>query len=223
MTQSRSPRPRKRRRWLVVLLILAGLAGSFPFLLQRAVAWAYADRMVTLDEAVAASPAEPAEGSVAIVYGARVYASGRLSAMLRDRVETAVQLYHAGQVDTLLMSGDNRADHYDEPGHMRDYAISRGVPAAAILTDPSGLRTYDTCYRAKALVGVKSALLVTQAFHLPRALFTCDALGLDVTGVVADQRTYSAASISWSESREIPALVVALFDVMRRRPATVMG
>lgn len=223
MTRSRSLRPRKSRRWLVVLLILAAVAASFPFLLQRAVAWAYADQMVTVEEAVAASPAEPAEGRVAIVYGARVYASGRLSSMLRDRVETAVQLYHAGTVKTLLMSGDNRAENYDEPGHMRDYAISRGVPAEAILTDPSGLRTYDTCYRAKALFGVKSALLVTQAFHLPRALFTCDALGLDVTGVVADQRTYAAASISWSESREIPALVVALFDVMRRRPATIMG
>ena len=223
MTESRLPRPRKSRRWLVVLLILAVVAGSFPFLWQRAVAWAYADRMVSLETAIADPAVMPGEGTVAIVYGARVYASGRLSAMLRDRVETAVQLYHAGTVKTLLMSGDNRADHYDEPGHMREYAISRGVPAAAILTDPSGLRTYDTCYRAKALFGVESALLVTQAFHLPRALFTCDALGLEVTGVVADQRTYAAASISWSESREIPALVVALFDVMRRRPATIMG
>ncbi|MBP7964017.1 MAG: YdcF family protein [Caldilineaceae bacterium] len=223
MAQSRSPRPRKSRRWLVVLLILAGLVGSFPFLLQCAVAWAYADQMVTVEEAVAAPTGDQAEGRVAIIYGARVYASGRLSPMLQDRVETGVQLFHVGKVDTLLMSGDNRAENYDEPGHMRDYAISRGVPAGAILMDPSGLRTYDTCYRAKALFGVESALLVTQAFHLPRALFTCDALGLDVTGVVADQRTYSAASISWSESREIPALMVALFDVVRRRPATVMG
>lgn len=226
MTQSRSSRRRKSRRWLIVLLLAVVLAGAFPFLLQRTISWAYADRMVSLDEAVAVSAEGEVganESNVAIVYGARVYRSGRLSAMLRDRVETAVQLYHAGQVDTLLMSGDNRADHYDEPGHMRDYAIARGVPAEAILIDPSGLRTYDTCYRAKHFFDVEAAVLVTQAFHLPRALFTCDALGMDVTGVVADQRTYSSASLSWSESREIPALLVALFDVMRRRPATVMG
>ena len=220
MPNSRSSRPKRLRRWIVGLLILAGMAASFPFLLQRAVGWAYADRMISLDAALADS----AFGQgVAIVYGARVYASGRLSPMLRDRVETAVQLYHAGKVNTLLMSGDNRAANYDEPGHMRDYAISRGVPAAAIRTDPSGLRTYDTCYRAKHLLGVESAILVTQAFHLPRALFTCDALGMEVTGVVADQRIYSAASLSWSESREIPALMVALFDVVRRKPATIMG
>ena len=210
---------KKGRRWLIGLLLLILLAGVFPFALQRIITWRYAERMVSVDAAVA----NPAESTVAIVYGARVYPNGRLSSMLRDRVETAVQLYHAGKVDTLLMSGDNRADHYDEPGHMRDYAISRGVPAAAIRTDPSGLRTYDTCYRAKQLFGIDSAVLVTQAFHLPRALFTCEALGISVTGVVADQRTYSAASLSWSESREIPALVVALLDVMRRRPATVMG
>jgi len=203
-----------------VLLIVIILAGAFPFVLQKAVAWAYADRMVSLESAIAD---EPSSGTVAIVYGARVYSNGRLSAMLRDRAETGVQLYLAGKVDTLLMSGDNRADHYDEPGHMRDYAISRGVPAEAIRTDPSGLRTYDTCYRANRLFGIESAVLVTQAFHLPRALFTCDALGMDVTGVVADQRIYSPASISWSESREIPALLVALIDVVRRRPATVMG
>ena len=81
----------------------------------------------------------------------------------------------------------------------------------------------DMKVSVRQLFGIDSAVLVTQAFHLPRALFTCEALGISVTGVVADQRTYSAASLSWSESREIPALVVALLDVMRRRPATVMG
>ncbi len=220
MAKTRSSQPKRRRPWGIALLIVIILAGAFPFALQKVVSWAYADRMLTLESAIVDD--QPV-GNVAIVYGARVYASGRLSAMLRDRVETAVQLFQAGKVDTLLMSGDNRADHYDEPGHMRDYAISRGVPAQAIVTDPSGLRTYDTCYRANRLFGMESAVLVTQAFHLPRALFTCDALGMSVTGVVADQRTYSAASISWSESREIPALLVALFDVVRRRPATVMG
>ena len=223
MAHTCSFQPKRRRRWGIALLIVVILAGAFPFALQKAVAWAYADRMVSLETAIADPAVMPGEDTVAIVYGARVYPNGRLSAMLRDRVETAVQLYHAGKVDTLLMSGDNRADHYDEPGHMRDYAISRGVPAQAIRTDPSGLRTYDTCYRANRLFDMEAAVLVTQAFHLPRALFTCDALGMDVTGVVADQRTYAPASISWSENREIPALLVALFDIMRRRPATVMG
>ncbi len=160
---------------------------------------------------------------VAIVFGARVYPDGRLSSMLRDRVETGVQLYHAGKVQKLLMSGDNSNPDYDEPGAMRAYAISRGVPAADIQPDYAGRRTYDTCYRARNIFQLESAVLVTQDFHLPRALFTCRSLGVQAVGVTADLQPYTRRSLGWSMLREIPAKIVALLDVIRRQPAPVLG
>jgi SanA protein len=101
--------------------------------------------------------------------------------------------------------------------------MQRGVPEEDIQLDYAGLRTYDTCYRAQAIFNLESAVLVTQRFHLPRALFTCDQLGMKVVGVAADQRDYHPRSIAWSEMREVPATVMALVDVIRRRPPTFLG
>jgi SanA protein len=169
------------------------------------------------------SPDEAPPERVALVFGARIYKDGRLSAMLHDRVETAVQLYHAGKVQKLLLSGDNRSENYDEPGRMKDYAISRGVPAEDVQPDYAGRRTYDTCYRAKAVFQLDSAVLITQDFHLPRALFTCRSLGVEAVGVSADLRQYHRISMGWSKAREFFATIKALFDVIRRQPAPVLG
>ena len=103
---------------------------------------------------------------------------------------------------------------------MRNYAVARGVPAEAIIIDEGGLRTYDTCYRAKETYGIDSAILVTQDFHLPRALFTCGALGVSVDGLSADLRTYSQRSIQFSESREFAAKLRALYDVVVKQEPT---
>jgi SanA protein len=143
--------------------------------------------------------------------------------MLQDRVETAVRLYEAGRVQKLLFSGDNRFANYNEPGRMMDYAIARGVPAEDIQLDYAGRRTYDTCYRARDIFQLEAAILVTQDFHLPRALFICRSLGLDAVGVAADLQPYGRRSVAWSKGREFLATLVALFDVIRRRPAPVMG
>jgi SanA protein len=198
-------------------LALAGLVGVtvFPFLWQRWVTWRYSQLIYTVETV-------PPE-RVAIVFGARIYPDGRVSSMLGDRVETAVQLYLEGKVDKLLLSGDNRFQDYDEPGRMMDYALARGVAVEDIQPDYAGRRTYDTCYRASEIFGLDSAILVTQDFHLPRALFTCDRLGLDVVGVAADRQTYSRRSVAWSTLREIPALLVALADVIRQAPPPVLG
>jgi SanA protein len=160
---------------------------------------------------------------VAIVFGARVYSSGRLSAMLRDRMDTAIELYKNEKVQKLLVSGDNRFDNYNEPGSMMQYAIAQGVPAQDIQPDYGGRRTYDTCYRAAHVFQVESAVLVTQAFHLPRALLLCQALGVEAVGVGADRRTYDPRSIAWSETREVPALMAALIDLARRAPPPILG
>lgn len=210
-----------RRVLLWNLLLPAMIAVIFPFAWRGFVQWRTAGVTTTPAAALSEPGINPAPA--AIVFGARVHGDGRLSSMLRDRVDTAVDLYLAGKVDRLLMSGDNSVETYNEPGAMMEYAITRGVPAAAIQPDYAGRRTYDTCYRARHIFGLEEAILVTQEFHLPRALFTCRALGLDARGVIADRRAYAEASLRWSESRELAALVVALADVVRRNPAPIMG
>ena len=97
--------------------------------------------------------------------------------MLRDRVNTAIDLYKAGKVQKLLMTGDNSHVDYNEPDAMKAYAVAQGVPAADIQPDYGGRRTYDSCYRAKAVFQVDEAIVVTQGFHLSPALFLCTELG----------------------------------------------
>jgi uncharacterized SAM-binding protein YcdF (DUF218 family) len=122
--------------------------------------------------------------------------------MLADRVATGADLYHAGKVDILLFSGDGREASYNEPESMKRYALSLGVPESAIVLDYAGLRTYDSCYRARHIFGVEEAILVTQNFHLDRALFTCNLLGVKSDGVFADyQRPWGYSSYSLSYSR----------------------
>jgi SanA protein len=160
---------------------------------------------------------------VAIIFGAGLTRDGYPTAVLRDRVETAAQLYFGGKVEKLLMSGDNRVASYNEPEAMRQYALGLGVPEAAIVLDYAGRRTYDTCYRARAIFGVDSALLVTQGFHLPRALFLCNALGLRAVGVEADNAAYRKLSLLIWNIREQFATVGAFVDVYISRPLPVLG
>jgi SanA protein len=160
---------------------------------------------------------------VAIVFGAGLTRDGQPTTVLRDRVEAAAYLYFAGKVEKILMSGDNRFASYNEPGAMRTYALSLGVPDQAIVLDYAGRRTYDTCYRAKAIFGVQQALLVTQTFHLPRALYLCNALGIQADGVSADLHPYRRSiQVIWN-LRELPASLTALLDVHVRHPIPVLG
>jgi SanA protein len=158
---------------------------------------------------------------VAIVFGAGVWPDGRLSAVLEDRVHTAVQLYRAGKVQKLLMTGDNRFVGYNEPEHMRQYALSLGVPDEDIVLDYAGRRTYDSCYRARHIFGVSDAVLVTQAYHLDRALFTARGIGIDAVGVAADRREYVYLQRYWW--REMLATSVAWWQVTISRPLPIMG
>ncbi len=160
---------------------------------------------------------------VAIVFGAGLRRDGTPTAILRDRVETAVQLYREGKVEKLLLSGDNRVADYNEPESMRQYARSLGVPEEALVLDYAGRRTYDTCYRAKAIFGVESAILVTQKFHMSRALFTCNALGLKAVGVEANNYYYLKRSRLYWNIREQFATVGAFWDVYVKRPLPVLG
>ena len=160
---------------------------------------------------------------MAIVFGAGLWRDGTPTSVLRDRISTAADLFFSGKVQKILMSGDNRYLDYNEPGAMRDYALNLGVPDTAIVLDYAGRRTYDTCYRAFAIFQIQQAILVTQSFHLPRALYTCNMLGLNAIGVPSDQRRYRLASLIYWNLRELPATLTAFLDVHLTRPLPVLG
>ncbi|HET6846632.1 MAG TPA: ElyC/SanA/YdcF family protein [Anaerolineales bacterium] len=200
-------------RGLVAALAILGLAA---FILPRVFT-----TLTSLSKTYSVQDA-PRERA-AIVFGAGLSRTGKPTAILRDRIETAVQLYATGKVEKLLMSGGEWGYARSEPEAMRDYAMSLGVPEESIVLDHAGRRTYDTCYRAKTIFGLDSALLVTQRFHLPRALFVCNALGLKAEGVPAANRRYwPVMSLIWNV-REQFATVAAVVDVFLSRPEPILG
>jgi len=198
--------------WRLILTLGAmGLVGLF---LPRIITTMSAvDRIYQKESA-------PAE-EIAIVFGAGLRRDGTPTPILRDRVQTAASLYLSGKVKKLLMSGDGQQEGYNEPEGMRQLALSLGVPDEAISLDFAGSRTYDTCYRAKAIFGIKSALLVTQKFHLPRALFLCKAMGLEALGVEANNRQFWRGSTLVWNVREQLATVGAFLDVYVSNPTLV--
>ena len=200
----------------VVLALLGGgiLAGLSVLALQAWTARGYEHMIFAHVEAVPTRPA-------AIVFGAGYWPSGQLSNILTDRMDTAIDLYMAGKVHKLLLTGDNRFVDYNEPQRMAEYAVMRGIPREDLVLDHAGRRTYDSCYRARAIFGLEEAVLVSQAYHLPRALFTCNRLGLDVVGVSADRRQYVYQR--WYRLRELLALVRAWLDVTVLKPLPVLG
>jgi SanA protein len=166
-----------------------------------------------------AIPAKP----VAIVFGAGYWPNGVLSTILLERLDAAVGLYHEGRVEKLLFSGDNSRVDYNEPAKMLEYALSQGVPRSDIVLDYAGRRTYDTCYRAGAIFGVSHAVLVTQHYHLPRALTTCENLGLNAVGYGANRYRYRGRYLILYRLREIPALWRAWWDLYVMHPIPILG
>ena len=191
---------------LTVVVLLAGI-----YLWTRSVTYERADEV----------PAMP----VALVFGAGVMPDGSPTPMLAGRVDRAAELYRAGRAAKLLMSGDNSRPDYDEVGTMRDRALALGVPPEAIVLDHAGFSTYESCYRARAIFGVERAVLVTQRYHLPRALYVCHGLGIDVVGLGDDDwGVYGSERVARYTARELPALFKALWQVQVTRPApTFLG
>lgn len=186
---------------LVLILILPGLvtlAMATP-------------RWKTVDSA---SP-QPA----AIVFGAGLYPDGSPMPALEDRILYASNLYKAGKVQVILMSGDRRSEAYDEPAAMQSYAIKLGIPEKAIVKDDAGFRTYDTCYRAKNTFHMDSAILVTTDYHLPRALFLCNSLGVDSTGIASGWGSSPRGPVYFMGIiREFPATITAMLEVISGKP-----
>ncbi len=200
------------QRWLRPLVFWLVLVGAVALVLIGYVIAVTRSSTVT---DVAKAPEEP----VAIVFGAGSDSPDRLSLMLADRVQAALQLYRQGRVHKLLMTGDNGRVSHDEPTAMQNYAMAHGVPADDIVLDYAGFSTYESCYRARTIFGITHAILVTQAYHLPRALYTCRALGIDVVGVgTRDWGFYPTELMAYYTAREGPAILKALWEVNVTHP-----
>jgi SanA protein len=137
------------------------------------------------------TPYEGESADFILVLGCEVYSDGTPSPMLRDRLDRAVGLYEDGAAPKLLMSGDHQTDSYNEVDAMKAYAVEHGVPEEDILTDGSGLSTFDSLYRAREVYNGKNIIIVTQKYHLYRALYIANRLGMDATGAACDYEVYS--------------------------------
>ena len=205
----RLPRTRRARRralrWAVAVCVLALLPATWLRLAES-------DR-VRSEQNV---PSEP----VAVVFGAGL-ADGKPSPYLAHRLDAAARLYAAGKVKVLLVTGDNSRTTYDEPGAMRTYLQAHGVPRAKIVLDYAGFDTWDSCDRAKRVFGVNRAVLVSQGFHIRRALALCAAAGIDAYGIGVDEKhdaTWYAGG-----AREVLAAGKAALDVLAKPSPRFLG
>ena len=156
-----------------------------------------------------------------IVLGCFVRDDGTPSNMLYDRLDAGCELYFDGAAPKLLMSGDHGQHNYDEVNNMKDFAMERGIPSEDIFMDHAGFSTYDSMYRARDIFGCKKVLIVTQEYHLYRALYIAEELGLEAYGVAADSREYSG---QWTRDiREIAARTKDFFMVLFDADPVVLG
>lgn len=164
-----------------------------------------------------ADAAAVAPHEVAIIFGAEVLPDGHPSRYLRGRLDLGASLYREGKARVLIVSGDDNAAHHFEARAMKRYLVRHGVPASRVVVDSHGLDTYDTCVRAARVFGVSEAIVVSQTYHLPRAVTTCRAVGVDAVGVGDD--SLRTTSPRWAEfsRREYPAAFKMVWDVVTGR------
>ena len=158
---------------------------------------------------------------VAIIFGAGVLPNGQPTEYLRNRIITGVTLYKEGRVRKILMSGDNRTSHYNEPAAMARYAQMLGVPRKDIVEDYAGYNTYATCYRASVIFAISSATVITQGYHLPRAVMTCNHLGITTIGVAAKRQGRDSALMYIA--REFISTDKAVIELMVKPVPAVLG
>ncbi|MFE0422600.1 vancomycin high temperature exclusion protein [Streptomyces sp. NPDC058953] len=167
----RLPRSRRTRRRLVQATMLGTVLALTP------ATWLH----LSTDDRIRTVANVPKQ-DVAVVFGAGLW-DGRPTPYLAHRLDTAAELYRSGKVRVVLVTGDNSREEYDEPDAMRTYLAGKGVPDERIVSDYAGFDTWDSCVRARKIFGVDRAVLVTQGFHIRRALALCDSAGIDAYGV----------------------------------------
>lgn len=176
----------KKLRTVVIALIISVVSlTSFSFYAKNKIADSTTELVYDGIQSVPSS-------QTVLILGSKVFSDGRLSHVLQDRVLTALELYENGKVEKFLVSGDHGKKNYDEVNAVRKFLLSKGVKAEDIFLDHAGFDTYDSFYRARDIFKVNSMIVVTQEFHLPRALYIGKSLGLDVHGLKADKRVYKA-------------------------------
>ena len=199
--------PRRRRALVAVLVAVAlGVVALAPW------GWVRLSSHGHLH-----SPDDAPSAPAALVLGAGLEASGRPSPFLAGRLDVAARLYETGRVRALLVSGDNRFRSYDEPTAMRDYLVAQGVPADRVVRDFAGRDTYDSCVRARRIFGADAVLVVSQTYHLPRAVATCRAVGLEAEGVGDDTARRFADVWRRGAQREVVASIKTVLDLASRR------
>lgn len=173
------------RRAFIVLLILGIIGIIYAFSVNSYVKSSVSDRILTSEEAL------NIDADCILVLGAGINDDGTPSMILRDRLNTGIELYFDGVSDRLLMSGDHGRKEYDEVNSMKDYAVSLGAESSEVFADHAGFSTYESMYRAKYVFGAETVVVVTQEYHLYRALYICEQLGLDAYGVACKDIRYS--------------------------------
>lgn len=156
-----------------------------------------------------------------LVLGAAVRPDGSPSNMLRDRLDDGIALYKRGVAPKIIMSGDNGTASYNEVAVMKQYAVDHGVPAEDIFCDHAGFSTYESMYRAKHVFGVEKLIVATQTYHLYRALYAAQGLGMEAIGVPCDTIEYSGQLLR--DIREVPARTKDFFKTLLQVPSTFVG
>lgn len=185
LTQKQKKLLRIARNVLIVLVILGILGVAAVFGINAWVKQSTQDRILTEEEA-----ADLPDVDCIVVLGCQVHSDGSLSGMLEDRLKGGVTLYDLGAAPKLLMSGDHGRESYDEVDAMKRYAVEHGVPSEDVFMDHAGFSTYETVYRAKEIFGADRILIVTQEYHLYRALYIAQALGMEAWGVSTSYQEY---------------------------------
>ena len=210
----------KKCKWvkivLIVLLCMAVVGGAALLGINAGVKRVGKKHLLTAEEA-----AELTDVDCILVLGCLVRSDGSLSSMLRDRLVRGVELYELGAAPKLLMSGDHGRKDYDEVNTMKSYAIGEGIPSSDVFMDHAGFSTYESMYRAKEVFAADKIIIVSQKYHLYRALYIADKLGLEAYGVAADGDNYGGPT--YREIREILARVKdAVYTVFKPKP-TYLG
>lgn len=208
---------RGARRVLVALLLLGLAAVAVVALANLATVASTRGQVRTVATAADELSGNPADAVV--VLGASVYPDGTPSDILADRLEVAVDLYKAGAAKAIICSGDNRTSHYNESDAMKAYCVSLGVPSEDVYVDHAGNTTYESLYRARHLFGAQRIIVATQAYHLYRALFAADQLGMEARGVATDKGAYDD-QLKYSV-REIAARTKDFFVALLQMPVAL--
>ena len=211
---------RKLRRLLLICLIaalgLCLLGAGIVFGIDAYVLHSTSAQMLTPQEAALLEDVD-----CILVLGCKVHSDGAPSAMLEDRLRRGVELFHAGAAPKLLMSGDHGTMTYNEVQSMKQYAIDHEIPSSDIFMDHAGFSTYESIYRARDIFQAKKIIIVTQEYHLHRALYIATALGIEAYGVDADYRSYSGQTAR--DIREILARNKDFFTSIFQPEPTYLG